>query len=202
MSQTHLEPEAVDEDAAFSEPVPAGDIIGRSPSQIFWRRFRKDRLALAGVVILIIIVALALAAPLFARLVGSLRQRAVRLRDDDAGRRAARPHHQQRGGRIPLRSRRHGPRPVRSGALRSTDIAHRCPHRDRHRAPARRHARHHGGLLPRQGRHLHLGSHRHLLRASDAAADAGHRRSVRRAAAGAGMPGRACCNRGEGWSRS
>ena len=69
MSQTHLEPEAVDEDAAFSEPVPAGDIIGRSPSQIFWRRFRKDKLALAGVVILVIIVGLALAAPLFARLV-------------------------------------------------------------------------------------------------------------------------------------
>ena len=70
MSQTHLEPETVDEDAAFSEAVPASDIIGRSPGQIFWRRFRKDKLAFVGVIILIIIVGLALAAPLFARLVG------------------------------------------------------------------------------------------------------------------------------------
>lgn len=70
MSQTHLEPEAVDDDPTFSEPVPASDIIGRSPGQIFWRRFRKDKLAFVGVITLIIIVALALAAPLFAKLVG------------------------------------------------------------------------------------------------------------------------------------
>jgi peptide/nickel transport system permease protein len=70
VSQTHLEPEAVDDDPTFSEPVPASDIIGRSPGQIFWRRFRKDKLAFAGVFILILIVLLALAAPLFAKLVG------------------------------------------------------------------------------------------------------------------------------------
>lgn len=68
MAQTKLGPEIVDHDQAPSEPGQASDIVGRSPGQIFWRRFRKDRLAFVGVFILIIIVALALAAPLFARL--------------------------------------------------------------------------------------------------------------------------------------
>ena len=109
MSQAHLEPETVDEDAAFSEPVPAAEIIGRSPGQIFWRRFRKDKLALRRV---------------SSSSSSSWRWRWQRrcspswsatrsdaqyvVRDDDAGRCAARAHDQQRGGRVPLRRRRHG----------------------------------------------------------------------------------------------
>src|SRR5436190_11000042 len=49
-------------------PPPAGgevtaEVVGRSPGELFWRRFRKDRFALAGVVVIIIIVLLAIAAP-------------------------------------------------------------------------------------------------------------------------------------------
>ena len=46
------------------------DIIGKSPWEIFWRRFRRDRWALAGVVIVIIMILLAIAAPLFAKIAG------------------------------------------------------------------------------------------------------------------------------------
>ena len=49
---------------------PSSRIIGRSPSELFWRRFRQDRFALVGMVIIGIIVLLALAAPLFAKLTG------------------------------------------------------------------------------------------------------------------------------------
>ncbi|MEX0651124.1 MAG: hypothetical protein WD186_03755 [Actinomycetota bacterium] len=68
MSKTQLEPETVEQNEALAELVAPSEILGRSPGQIFWRRFRKDKLAFVGVFILIIIVALALAAPLFARL--------------------------------------------------------------------------------------------------------------------------------------
>src|SRR5436190_22065164 len=49
-------------------PPPAGgeitaEVVGRSPGELFWRRFRKDRFALAGVVVIIIIILLAIAAP-------------------------------------------------------------------------------------------------------------------------------------------
>jgi peptide/nickel transport system permease protein len=47
-----------------------GRIEGRSPWQLFWGRFRRDRFALAGVVILALITVLALAAPLFVRITG------------------------------------------------------------------------------------------------------------------------------------
>ena len=46
------------------------DIIGRSPWEIFWRQFRKDRWALAGAVMVVIMLLLAITAPLFARLTG------------------------------------------------------------------------------------------------------------------------------------
>jgi peptide/nickel transport system permease protein len=49
---------------------PSAQVVGRSPSQLFWRRFRHDRFALAGIVFIGIMVALALAAPLIAKLAG------------------------------------------------------------------------------------------------------------------------------------
>ena len=45
------------------------DVVGRSPWEIFWRQFRKDRWALAGIVIVVIMILLAILAPLFARIV-------------------------------------------------------------------------------------------------------------------------------------
>jgi peptide/nickel transport system permease protein len=49
---------------------PSKQVVGLSPGQLFWRRFKKDRFALAGIVFIIIMVALALSAPLFAALTG------------------------------------------------------------------------------------------------------------------------------------
>ena len=61
--------ERVDLESAPSAEMPAS-IIGRSPWEIFWRHFRKDRFALAGVVIIVFMILLALAAPLIASWTG------------------------------------------------------------------------------------------------------------------------------------
>jgi peptide/nickel transport system permease protein len=60
--------ERVDLESAPSAEMPAS-IIGRSPWEIFWRHFRKDRFALAGVVIIILMFLLAVFAPVIANLV-------------------------------------------------------------------------------------------------------------------------------------
>ena len=49
---------------------PSGQVVGRSPGQLFWRRFRRDKFALAGIVFIVIMIFLALTAPLFAQLTG------------------------------------------------------------------------------------------------------------------------------------
>jgi peptide/nickel transport system permease protein len=49
---------------------PSGQVVGRSPWQLFWRRFRRDKFALAGVVIIVIMVLLAVGAPAVAAIVG------------------------------------------------------------------------------------------------------------------------------------
>lgn len=45
-------------------------IIGRSPWELFWRQFRRDRWALAGVVIVVVMILLAIFAPVFAKITG------------------------------------------------------------------------------------------------------------------------------------
>jgi ABC-type dipeptide/oligopeptide/nickel transport system permease subunit len=56
----------VEEDPSRPPPeVPKQD-IGRSPWQIFWRQFRRDRWAIAGLVMIFLIVMLAVLAPVFA----------------------------------------------------------------------------------------------------------------------------------------
>ncbi|MEX0984195.1 MAG: ABC transporter permease [Actinomycetota bacterium] len=71
MSRVDVEPTepAGPGEQAPDESVPA-EIIGRSPGELFRRRFRKDKWALAGIVIIAIIGLLALTAPLFAKWVG------------------------------------------------------------------------------------------------------------------------------------
>jgi peptide/nickel transport system permease protein len=44
-------------------------IVGRSPWELFWRAFRRDRWALAGVGIIVLMLILALSAPLFVKIV-------------------------------------------------------------------------------------------------------------------------------------
>jgi ABC-type dipeptide/oligopeptide/nickel transport system permease subunit len=45
-------------------------IIGRSPWEIFWRHFREDRFALIGIVVIVLMVLMAIFAPLIANLTG------------------------------------------------------------------------------------------------------------------------------------
>ena len=68
MSQVTSEPEA-------GAPIPSEEIpvdvsqqvIGRSPWELFWRRFRKDHFAITGLIITIFMLSLALLAPVIAQ---------------------------------------------------------------------------------------------------------------------------------------
>jgi peptide/nickel transport system permease protein len=59
-------------DVGGADVVIVGDeeIKGKTPWQLFWARFKEDRLALVGVAFVILLIVLALTAPLFARLTG------------------------------------------------------------------------------------------------------------------------------------
>jgi peptide/nickel transport system permease protein len=46
---------------------PSGDVVGRSPWQIFWSRFRRDRFAVVGMVVIGVLALLALGAPIIAK---------------------------------------------------------------------------------------------------------------------------------------
>jgi ABC-type dipeptide/oligopeptide/nickel transport system permease subunit len=49
--------------------VPSAEVLGRSPWELFWRRFRQDRVALGGLGFIILLILVALAAPLIAKYV-------------------------------------------------------------------------------------------------------------------------------------
>ena len=62
------------EEALETEFVPGAELpkedIGRSPWQIFWRQFRRDRWALVGIVVIFLMIVFAVIAPLSARWTG------------------------------------------------------------------------------------------------------------------------------------
>ena len=47
-----------------------GEIAARSPLQLFWRRFRQDRVALVSLGFIVFLVVVAIAAPLIVKLLG------------------------------------------------------------------------------------------------------------------------------------
>jgi peptide/nickel transport system permease protein len=51
-------------------PVP-GEIAARSPLELFWRRFRSDRVAIASLAFIVVLILIALLAPLIVSLVGA-----------------------------------------------------------------------------------------------------------------------------------
>lgn len=68
MAQVASEPTVAAPGAAPSGAgEPAKEVIGRSPWELFWRRFRRDRFALAGFVLIAIMILLALFAGVIAR---------------------------------------------------------------------------------------------------------------------------------------
>jgi len=64
-----LQPLPVLSGTAESLTPLVGETIARTPWQIAWRRFKRHKLAIAGLVTLVVLVILALAAPLIARYV-------------------------------------------------------------------------------------------------------------------------------------
>jgi peptide/nickel transport system permease protein len=62
---------ALDADAAVDqvELVP-GEVAARSPLQLFWRRFRSDRVAMASAIFLILLILVAILAPLVIKVLG------------------------------------------------------------------------------------------------------------------------------------
>jgi peptide/nickel transport system permease protein len=65
MARVETEPDVSVEREPSGAPA-SGDIVGRSPQQLFWGRFLRDRFAVAGLVIIALILALALLAPVIA----------------------------------------------------------------------------------------------------------------------------------------
>jgi peptide/nickel transport system permease protein len=53
-----------------SAELAGGDVTARSPLQLFWRRFKAERVALISAAIIIFMIIVAIAAPLFVKLLG------------------------------------------------------------------------------------------------------------------------------------
>ncbi len=70
MTQIAGEPTPGSEQASEVGGAPSEQVTGRSPWELFWRRFRKDRWAIAGLVVVGLMVLLAVGAPLIASLIG------------------------------------------------------------------------------------------------------------------------------------
>ena len=56
--------------AGFDFVAPGGPVAARTPLELFWRRFRQDRLALASLVFICLLIVVAIAAPLVVGLLG------------------------------------------------------------------------------------------------------------------------------------
>jgi peptide/nickel transport system permease protein len=65
MSQ--LQAEATAGPSLDASAGPSPEVVGKSPGQLFWLRFRSDRAALAGIGVIAILILLALTAPLIAK---------------------------------------------------------------------------------------------------------------------------------------
>ncbi len=54
-----------------ADPLELGTVAARTPWQLFWRNFKQDRLAIAGLVFIVLLVVAAIAAPLITNLLGA-----------------------------------------------------------------------------------------------------------------------------------
>src|ERR1700690_4130032 len=59
-----------DEIAVDQVEVAAGEVVARSPFQLFWRRFRSDRVAMASAIFILLLIVIAVAAPLVVSILG------------------------------------------------------------------------------------------------------------------------------------
>jgi len=58
------------ESSATSIEMVTGDVVALSPRQLFWRRFRADRVAMASAIVIVIVIVIAIAAPLVVSVLG------------------------------------------------------------------------------------------------------------------------------------
>lgn len=70
MAQVTAPPTGVPQGPDESSVEVPRQVLGRSPWELFWRRFRKDRFAIAGLVIVALMILLAVLAPLAATITG------------------------------------------------------------------------------------------------------------------------------------
>ncbi len=71
MAQVASEPVVVEPTGPEAGGEPSKQVVGRSPSQLFWRRFRRDKFAVAGVFFIAFMIVLAtVGAPLLSGVVG------------------------------------------------------------------------------------------------------------------------------------
>ena len=178
----HAEDTGVDEIISGGAPVAA-----RSPLQLFWRRLRRDKVALGALgFIVALIVCAALAGPI-TKLLGATRaERPV----DRCARRLRPPRGPQQ--RAPVRRRPDRPRRLLARALRRPGLAHG---RVRRHGPLRAHRRDDGTdrrVLPRLGRHGDRPRDRHPARLPGAAAGPRPRHGVLRSRR---LPGRGAAAR-------
>ena len=67
---TEIAHEGGDVDAVLDEAVRERAVVARSPGQLFWRRLRRDKVAMAALCVIIALVAIAFLAPLIIRIFG------------------------------------------------------------------------------------------------------------------------------------
>jgi peptide/nickel transport system permease protein len=58
------------EPSVDSVELVAGEVTARSPLQLFWRRFRADRVAMVSAIFIILLIIVAIAAPLIVKILG------------------------------------------------------------------------------------------------------------------------------------
>jgi peptide/nickel transport system permease protein len=66
-SSTELLSEAPD---AADVPIVAGEIAARSPLQLFWRRFRRDKVGMVALAFIVVLILMAIFAPLIIKALG------------------------------------------------------------------------------------------------------------------------------------
>ena len=129
-----------DDAALVTEVAPSETAVaGRSLRQLAWRRLKKDKVAMAGGVVVVLLCLLAIFAPLISKLLGIDPYDFNTNLLDPVQRFSARHRRHQRR---PLAGHRAGQRPRHPGPASSYGAADLADHRDRRDRAVRRHRRH------------------------------------------------------------
>jgi len=70
MSSTGATEQLLPDEGERLDELAAHEITARSPTQLFWRRFRRDRVAMASLVVIVLLILMAIFAPLIVDALG------------------------------------------------------------------------------------------------------------------------------------